>query len=276
MVEQVWIDGVLGDGRIPVTDSSVLRGDGCFEVIRAYGGLAFAVEEHLDRLEVSAAKLEIPLPSRTDLADWIGRAARDQPDGAIRVVVSRGSALPSEPSPPVVVVFAHEWDRGSDVVTLMSVRAPWHGAGEEWSLAGAKVLSYAANLAATRTARSLGGDDALLLTADDTILEGPTFSVAWARDGVLETPALGLGILDSITRRHVIAIAAEAGIPVVEGEWELGRLDEATEVLVMSTIREVQPVVAVDESDFEPGEMTALLAEGFRQLVGSTLSIQEA
>ena len=42
---------------VPVTDSSVLRGDGCFEVLKAYNGVPFALDAHLDRLERSAAAL---------------------------------------------------------------------------------------------------------------------------------------------------------------------------------------------------------------------------
>ena len=96
--------------------------------------------------------------------------------------------------------------------------APWHAAGVDWDLAGAKVLSYAPNL--SRPAGGLGSagfDDALLLTVDRLMLEGPTFWVAWVVDGVLETPSLDLGILDSITRRVVLEDAHRLGVPSRRG-----------------------------------------------------------
>jgi 4-amino-4-deoxychorismate lyase len=269
MVDTFWVNGVESEGRIAVTDSSVLRGDGCFEVLRAYDGSAFAVAEHLDRLEMSASKLEIALPSRSDIAAWVESAAQVEPNGAVRVVVTRGSSIPGEQTPPLVVVFAHRWDRGGETLSLGPVSAPWHSAGADWELSGAKVLSYAPNLAATRSARHSGFDEALLVTPNDVILEGPTFSVAWVRDGVLETPSLDLGILDSITRRHVLSLAVAAGIETREGEFALDRLESADEAMALSTIREVQPVSSVGSLRFTQTEVTSRLSEAFAQLVAS-------
>lgn len=269
MSRKVWVNGILSDGRIDVTDSSVLRGDGCFEVLRAYDGRVFAAAEHLDRLEKSARKLAIPLPAREDLLSWIESAAADEPDGAIRVVVTRGSALPGEDQHPLVVVFAHQWSRGTETVTLGPVRAPWHSAGEDWELSGAKVLSYAPNLAATRSARASGFDDALLVSSAGVVLEGPTFSVAWVCDGVIETPALSLGILDSITRRHVLDLAMSEGMVTAEGSWDLSRLEVSDEVMALSTIRQVQAVSKVGALDFKPGPVTQRLSGSYAQLVGS-------
>lgn len=271
MSRRVWVNGALSDGRIDVTDSSVLRGDGCFEVMRAYDGRVFAAADHLDRLEESAQKLEIALPAREELLSWIEAAAEGEPNGAIRVVVTRGSAMPGEDQHPVVVVFAHQWNRGPDAVALGPVRAPWHSAGEDWELSGAKVLSYAPNLSATRSARGDGFDDALLVTPGGVILEGPTFSLAWVCDGVIETPELSLGILDSITRRHVLGLALTEGIAIAEGTWNLNRLESADEVMALSTIRQVQAVSRVGTLEFEPGPVTQRLSGSYAQLVGSVL-----
>ncbi|MGH8951737.1 MAG: aminotransferase class IV [Acidimicrobiia bacterium] len=262
------INGVESDGTIPVTDSSVLRGDGCFEVLRAYAGKPFALDEHLDRLARSAKALDIPLPGRHELEQWIRDIAISAGDGAVRVVVTRGSAVPGDVAEPVVVVFAHPWASVEGPATLLPVAAPWHAAGVDWDLAGAKVLSYAPNLSATRQANAEGFGDALLTTMNDVILEGPTFSVAWVVDGVAETPTLDLGILDSITRRVMLELAAELGVEVVEGIWSLDRLDEADEMMALSTAREIQPVAAVGQRRFREGPVTADLARLFHQIAG--------
>jgi 4-amino-4-deoxychorismate lyase len=123
-------------------------------------------------------------------------------------------------------------------------------------------------MAATRRAVAEGFGDALLTTVDDTILEGPTFSVAWVVDEVVETPTLELGILDSITRRVMLELAEELGLEVVESSWGLERLDNATEVMALSTIREFQPVAAVGHRRFGEGRVTADLARLFFQKVG--------
>lgn len=276
MITEVLINGAPSSGQIPVTDSSVLRGDGCFEVLKAYAGEVFALDEHIDRLQVSAAALQIELPERAELASWIEKTAAEVGTGAVRVVVTRGSSVPGVDDPSNVIVFGHDWEIPDGPARLLPVVAPWHAAGVDWDLAGAKVISYGPNMAAARRARNEGFDDALLVTIDHVVLEGPTFSVAWVVDGTLETPGLDLGILDSITRKVVLDIAREAAIPVSEGAWELDRLRSATEVMALSTIREVQPVVAIGDATWDTGPVTDSLATGFaRRAQGRALGTDQ-
>jgi branched-subunit amino acid aminotransferase/4-amino-4-deoxychorismate lyase len=267
MKTTVLINGRESDGTISVTDSAVLRGDGCFEVLRARAGRVFALDEHLDRLGASAGMLQIPLPPRVDLEQWIRQVAESSDDLVIRVVVTRGSSVPGEPGEPKTIVFGHGVFREAGPTTLLPIPAPWHAAGEPWDLAGAKTLSYAPHMAATRRAVAEGFGDALLLTVDDVMLEGPTFSVAWVIAGVVETPGLALGILDSITRRVALDIASELDLEVREGEWTLDRLELADEVMAWSTLREVQPVVGVGKRLFADGPVTSELAGRFAQRV---------
>ncbi len=261
------VNGEPSDGLIPLTDSVVLRGDGCFEVLKSYSGTPFALEEHLDRLERGAAALGIELPGRSDITSWITRISEEVGDGAVRVVVSRGPAQGFE-GEKVVAVFGHPWDRPQGPASLYPLEAPWHAAGVEWDLAGVKHLSYAPNMAAVRRANAEGFEDALLLTTDGMILEGPRSSVAWVVDGTLQTPGLDMGILDSITRRFVLDLAREAGIGVLEGVWPLSHLARASEVRVLSTIQEVRPVSRVGGMAFEEGSVTSVLSREFARLVG--------
>lgn len=268
MISEILINGQPSDGMIPATDSSVLRGDGCFEVLKAYGGEPFALEGHLDRLERSAGRLQIPLPPRSDIASWIERISSELGDCAVRVVVTRGSAVPGVVGGPLVIVFAHPWVVDDTPARLYPVVAPWHSAGVDWDLAGVKMISYAPNLSATRRALAEGFDDALLMTTSGLILEGPTFSVAWVIGGIIETPSLELGILDSITRRVVLDLAADLGVDVVEGKWGLERVAEADEVLALSTIREVQVVSRIGDHEFSTGAVGERLSGAFEEMIG--------
>lgn len=269
MIDQVvLINGVVSDGRVAVTDSSVVRGDGCFEAIRVYQGTPFAVDAHLQRLQRSAAKLEIPLPTLSTISGWVFAVADEQIDCLVRVIVTRGGAVPGVDPSPTVIVFGHPLPPPRPSSRLLPIVAPWHDAGELWELSSAKTLSYAPNLAATRSARSAGFDDALLLSKEGIILEGPTFSVAWVVDGELETPDLTLGILDSITRQTIVEIAGSRQVRLSFGEWDLGHLRQASEVMALSTVREVQPVVAVGDLTFPEGPVARLLAEEFGYLSG--------
>ena len=68
MTEELAIlDGEIGPAAetcVPVTDEGFLRGDGAFEVIRVYDGMPFPLDEHLDRIERSAANLRLDGPCR--------------------------------------------------------------------------------------------------------------------------------------------------------------------------------------------------------------------
>ncbi len=267
-VSTILINGEPSDGLIPVTDSSVLRGDGCFEVIRAYGSVLFRLEDHLERLANSAAMLDIQLPPLEDIAKWASDSAGEVPDSAVRIVVTRGPNIPGLEGGPVVIVFAHTWSGSDQPARLYPVTAPWHAAGVAWELAGAKIISYGPNMATSRTAQGAGFDDALLLSLEGAILEGPTFSVAWVVDGVVETPGLDLGILDSITRRVFFELAGGLGLEVVEVTADLNRLGDASEVMAISTIREIQPVSAVGAKTWVPGPITKNLSEAFHAIVG--------
>ncbi len=241
------------------------RGDGCFEALRSYGGSLFGLAQHLARLARSAAALRIPLPPIPYIGEWTRQVAAEQGDGVIRIYVSLGEQGTN------VFVFASAMPDLVPEHRLFPLSVPWHPAGSPWELAGVKTLSYAPNMAATRAAQDAGYDDALLLSRDGIVLEGPTSSLLWAVDGVIETPSLDLGILESVTRSIALGHARELGIDVHEGGYPLSRLDDADEVAILSSTREVAPVVAVGERTFEPGPVTASLARAYRAAVRDVL-----
>jgi branched-subunit amino acid aminotransferase/4-amino-4-deoxychorismate lyase len=265
----VLIDGQSGDGRLSVFDDGLLRGDGCFEAIRSYDGRPFAMDEHYRRLSASAAALGISVPAAIDLGEWIERVAAAGGNCIVRVVLTRGETVPGHASPSRCVVMSHPIPSASSGLSLSPVTAPWHPAGRPWELNGVKTISYAPNQAASRLACQRSYDDALLISDSGTILEGPTFSFAWVVDGVLETAGLDLGILDSITRRLVVADAPIVGIEVVEGRFDLSRLDVASEAMAISTVKQVAPVVKVGDWTFAAGDLTATLNAALTNRAGS-------
>ena len=271
---RVLIDGEPADpatAAISVFDWGLQRGDGLFEVARSYGGRVFALDAHLDRLAAGAAKLRLDLPARSDLAKWIEAVAADGADCFVRLIVTRGGTVPGIDVPPRCIVVWEEMPEPNDAFRILPVEAPWHSGGVDWDLTGAKVISYAPNMSAGRRAQREGFDDALLISRDGWVLEGPTWTVAWFIDGVLETPAMDLGILASVTRSEVLKAAADIGMAVVEGRWTLDRILDAEEVVALSTLKEVAPVVAVGSAAFTPGVATRQLAAAFTARVAAAL-----
>jgi branched-chain amino acid aminotransferase len=243
-LDLISVDGRISaaaDAVIPVRDDGLYRGDGAFEVIRLYGGRPFALTDHLDRLERSAAAIELRL-ERGPLEEEIERLLAEvgDDDGQMRLVVTRGGRriAAAEPLPP-----------SGDVIRLATVTY-----SPSVILNGVKSISYAANMQATRIAVGQGADEAILVTPDGTVLEAPTATVFWVSpQGALRTPALDAGVLESITRARIVA-----ELEVEEGAWPVADLRAASEAFLASTTREAQAVAAIDGSNLAqaPGPRT--------------------
>jgi branched-chain amino acid aminotransferase len=238
------VDGTVmlaSEAVIPATDEGLLRGDGAFEVIRLYDGRPFAFEEHLRRLERSAANLRLPVDLEAVRADaWrlLASAGSNPAHELLRIVITRGGRR---------LLMTEPMAREPDQVRLTTITySPTR------ILDGVKSLSYAANMLASRLARERGFDEALLVTPHGHVLEAPTSSIFWVAGGQLYTPPLDEHILASITRAMVIDVTG-----ATERACKLDELLAADEAFLASTTREVEPVSAIDERVFEaPGPVT--------------------
>jgi branched-subunit amino acid aminotransferase/4-amino-4-deoxychorismate lyase len=133
-----------------------------------------------------------------------------------------------------------------------------------WStgaLASAKSTSYAENMVAQDGAVAAGADDALLVSADGTVLEAPTANVFWREGDTLFAPSLDLPILAGVTRGLLLEIAKQE---TMEGVFPLGRLLEADEVFLCASVREVMPVASVDGRAFGIGPAAHELQQELR------------
>lgn len=265
----VLIDGERvgpAEASISVFDTALLRGVGCFEALKSYRGVAFRQREHLDRMEHSAAALGLQLPPRADMERWVADRAAEG-DCAVRVVATGGTGETELDGDSRFIVFAQPLPPPAPTITLLPVEAPWHPDGAVSELTGAKTLSYGPNMAARKRAHAAGFGDALLVGRSGHVLEGPTNTVAWVVDGVVETPSLDLGILASITRGAIFDVAGELGVEVREGHFALDRMVDADEAMALSTFREVQPVIRIASTDKPEGPVTRRLADGLATLI---------
>jgi branched-chain amino acid aminotransferase len=255
------LDGTVlpvSEARIPVTDDGLLRGDAVFEVIRLYGGLPFALEDHLARMERSAHNLRLafdPAAVRADVETLL--AASGEPEAALRVVVTRGGRRLAMVEPLKAL---------PDTLALATITyAPTR------ILDGVKSLSYGANMLAGRLARERGADEALLVTPHGRVLEGPTSAFFCSLDGeTLVTPPLDDHVLDSITRRRLLALTGATERAVVRDE-----LPGLREAFLASTLREVHPVHAIDGAALPdaPGPLTTAAAAAMRERIAAELGL---
>ena len=260
--ELASVDGRITDRSaavIPAADDGLLRGDGVFEVIRLYSGRPFALSEHLDRLERSAAALELPVDRRAFEAEISTLLAEfGQDEGQLRLVATRGGRRLAftENLPPYAT------SESAAVITI--THSP------TLLLNGVKSLSYAANMQALRTAASRGADDAVFVRPDGIVLEAPTSTIFWVTgEGRLRTPGLDVGILASITRDRLVR-----ELDVDEGAFPLEDLEGASEAFIASTVREVQAISAVNETRLPecPGPRTQEAAAAFEAILDRELA----
>lgn len=275
------IDGTVyaeQDAKISVFDRGFLYGDSVFETIRTYGGEPFALDEHLRRLEWSAGRVYIPLPcSQTELAGEVAELLRraGNPESMIRIMLTRGvGPLGLDPNlaenPTRVILVAplrplpeEAYSSGVRVVTYRTQRL-----ADATDAAGAKIGNYLIAILAMREAKKHDAIEALILDAEERVVEGTSSNVFAVIDGSLITPPETSGILPGITRARVLQLAKERAIPVEFRAPTLAELGRAREVFISSTIREIVPVIQVDArtiGDGKPGPMAQLLLRAFRE-----------
>jgi branched-chain amino acid aminotransferase len=249
--ELASVDGRISataEATVPMKDDGLYRGDGAFEVIRLYAGRPFALEDHLDRLERSTATIELEFDRpalEAEIAALLTEAG--EVEGQLRLIVTRGGRRIAaiEPIPP-----------HAETVRLATVTY-----SPSVILNGVKSLSYAANMQATRLAQAQGAAEAVLVQPDGTVLEPPTSAIFWVSpEGPLRTPALDVGVLESITRDRLVK-----ALHVEEGAWPVADLRGASEAFLASTTREIQAVAGIDGRELleAPGSRTREAQDAF-------------
>ena len=284
MTTKVVMNGVVVDpaeAKISVFDRGFLYGDSVYEVVRTYAGRPFALDEHLRRLERSAERIGMELPvSIETLVEEVeaALAAAANAESYLRIVVTRGAGEmgldPSLAEDPVRLVIvralvthdARLYVAGAKVALVLPFRAPT----EPTPAGNPKTGNYLLNVLAVAEAKRRGAHEALLVDREGHVLEGASSNVFVVKAGGIVTPPLIEGILEGITRHHVLALARDLGIETRQATLVPADLLAADEVFITSTIREVVPVTDVDGAQIaggQPGPVTRRLMANFHTRV---------
>lgn len=241
--------------RIPITDRGFLFSDGVFETARLHQGKYFRLPQHLRRLHESARTLKLQAPAEADLIDIAEQLAvrNNLEEASIRITVTRGSGGAG--------LKTKGADRPTVLATISPVAPGWREkAARGWTLITArtlrpsprsvpaqlKALGRAYAILASLEAEAAGTDDALLLTANEEIAEGPTWNFFWRTGHTIRTAALEGGILDGVTRQIILDIAQQEGLQREEGFWPRAELDSADEAFATMTSQGVVPIRSID------------------------------
>ena len=252
----------LVDPESPVLradDLGVLRGESVFETARIAAGRPAFLDAHLTRLARSAARLDITLPPGWEELAAAAVEAYGESDGVLRLVCTKGGVGFALVTPiPAETLRGREQGVTAITVTLgvpadIRARSPW-------LLGGVKSTSYAINMATLRHAHDEGADDAIWLSTDGQVLEAPTATVAWVAKGRLVTPPVELGILPGTTLDVVLGLSE---VPCEVRRGTAAELAAADEIMLLSSVRGVAPVVELDGRELGTGPVTAALREAF-------------
>lgn len=237
-------------------DLGPLRGDGIFETIHVRDGQGFLLDQHLARMERSAALMELPLPRRETVAELAAQALAAWPreqEGALRLVCTRGSEL--APGPATVFATVNPVPaavlRGrAEGVALRTASLGFPAdlrTAAPWLLGGAKTLSYAVNMASLRWAQTVGADDVLWVSTDGYALEAPTATLVWLDgDRLCTVPPEPTGILAGTTAAWLLDHCGELGLTAERGMITPDQLHQVDGAWLTSSIRGVAVIRSLD------------------------------
>lgn len=255
-----FLNGRLVDvegAAIPIGDAGFLHADGVFETALLRNGGFLRLRQHLDRFAASARIMRLAAPGTDELDDVVREVVRANAlrDAAIRITLTRGAG-----TGPTLLVTARPPDRawaerarlGWHLVTART-RRPSTAAVP----AQLKALGRTYSILARHEAREAGADDALLLTDQGDVCEGPTWNVFWRTGPVLFTPALDAGVLAGVTRSILLEVAGAAGLEPREGLWPRAQLDDAEEIMATMTSVGIVSCRSLDGKDLPAGTPAA-------------------
>jgi branched-chain amino acid aminotransferase len=278
----IWMNGELvrwEDAKVHVLTHALHYGSGVFEGIRAYeterGTAVFRHQDHLDRLKRSAELYYMDLPYTLEkLREATHELIRVNKLRScyIRPVAFRGyGEMGLYPLNAPVDIFIAVWPWGAylgEEGQKHGIRckvSSWRRMSAASFIPEAKACGQYLNsiLAKVETAKA-GYDEAILLDVHGNVSEGSGENVFVVRDGHIATPHSAASILDGITARSVVQIAADLGFKVEQRHIPRGELYLADEVFLTGTAAEIVPVREVDDHVLgPPGELTQAIQARF-------------
>ncbi len=269
-----YIDGEvvpIDQARIPITDTGFLRSDATYDVLAVWNGSFFRLQDHLERFERGCRELRLSLPvDRERIVAILHRlvAHSGLRDSYVEMICTRGVAEHGirDPRrfanrfyayvvPYVWLLRADEGERGMDAVVARTVRRIPGAAFDQ----RVKNFMWGDLTRGLYEAYDRGARYPLLLDDADNVTEGPGYNVFALVGGRLMTPATG--VLEGITRRTVIEIAAERGISTVVGPLPGSLVYEAEELFATSTAGGVMPITTLDGAAVGTGSVGQITRE---------------
>ncbi|HWR51854.1 MAG TPA: aminotransferase class IV [Bryobacteraceae bacterium] len=268
-------DAVLSAGQV-----GVLAGWGVFSTLRVAGGVLFAFERHWARMQKDARLLHVPFPE--DAAYLHSRLLRlIESNGAheatlrVAVVRNRGGIWegPNTHDFDLIALTTglKNWGRG---VRLAVAEQSRHAASP---FRGVKMLSWAQNLVTLELAQARGFDEVILLNERGEVSECTSANIFAAHSDHIWTPPLDSGCLPGVTRDIILHEIRAEGLTVEEKALRLEDLENADEVFITSTTRDLLPIADIEGrpagiNDSNRERLQAAFSHYFDEYIGSRVA----
>ena len=251
------VDGLVvpeADARIPVLDRGFLFGDSCYEVVRTVADIPFGWPEHWARLCMSAEAIQMRLDlDEATIARRIAGtlAAAAHGDSYVRLIVTRGTAeapnidFAYAPGPPRWVVIVRPLVAMTGKPSRLWIVDRLRNDRRALDPA-TKSGNYLNNVLGLAEAKARGATDCVMRNGAGFITEASTSNLLAPIDGVWCTPPLDAGILAGVTRAHLLEFLPRQGERVEERPLTASDLQEADELFLSSSLRDIAPVTHLD------------------------------
>lgn len=261
--------------KVSIDDRGYYFGDGVYEVIKVYNGELFTADEHINRLFVSAEKIQLTIPY--DKAEVINIAKElieknQLVNGHVYMQVTRGAAprqhhFPTPAIPGILTAYTMLGERPVEAmekgVTVKSVE------DVRWLRCDIKSLNLLGSVLAKQEAKAAGHEEAIL-HRDGIVTEGSSTNMFGIKDGVVRTHPVTNLILEGITRQVVLQVCDELNIPVEETPFTIDEAFQMDEMFFTSTTAEVMPIVQIDDKVINGGvrgEWTKRIQQAFAKKI---------
>jgi branched-chain amino acid aminotransferase len=274
----VFIEGdwkPLSEAKVSMFDWGFTRSDVTYDVVSAWHGAFFRLEDHLDRFFASLAKLRMTIPySRAAVRSILHGCVKagDLQDAYVAMVCTRGvpprgardprlavNRFYAYALPFVWIASPQKQAQGIDLHVSSRIRIAPESVDPT-----VKNYHWMDLVMSLFDAYDRGADTSCVVDAEGNLAEGPGFNVFMVKDGVVRTP--DRGVLEGISRKTVIELCAALGIALRVAPVPAAELASADEVFISSSGGGVLPIAKIDARPLAgafPGPVTKRLQDAY-------------
>lgn len=255
------VNGVHSDA-VSVYDRGLAYGDGVFRTLLVRGGRPLFWERHYAKLASDCAALRIPAPSRELLERDIAHVASQEPDGVIKIIITRGNAargyaIPAAVVAQRIVLSAPLPDYPNSYADGVRVRICATRLSAQPRLAGIKHLNRLENVLARSEWSAPEIAEGLMCDADGNVICGTMSNVFLVCNGELLTPDLARCGVAGVQRERVLELARANQVPARIALLSREDVLSSAEVFVVNSVIGIWPVISLEDCTWKAGQVTA-------------------